>query len=247
MERNRVARAASYSAQRFRAMTGRRAEYGTIVLNSELRPPLVARMLSRWTLPYYRVGQTSLPEGKKALGEARPGIEAEQAVTVLAREVLSHEICHKFVHAHARGRSIPMAFEEVISVGCERPDLRKNRINNKYTYSFYNSWSKFLTSDHPMNERKSPFRKPSISGYDVLYIEHGSDFGNHVMEYYYRSALFGSFLEEKCKKTFPLGIILDRVDQNFDFAAWLASRREPCLGYSERSFSRDVTTYAETH
>lgn len=253
-ERRQVARVIGFSAQRFEEMVGRRPAYGIVLLDRRQRTPLIAQAFSRWTLPYFPTPSQS--DEAPALG-ALPGdlVRGRRSYRgsdpfsiAFARKTLSHEACHMFAQAHTRGRRIPMAFEEVVAVGCEIDSLRKGRERNYKNYNLYKDWDTFIVSGHPLDfsgPAARPKTKNAKVGFEVFEIPKGDMIENQISEYYSKSALLGSFLSRACPERFPVGRILDKIDRNFDFSAWLVSENDGCLGGSSESFSKRINAYAE--
>lgn len=253
-ERRQVAKTISFSAERFAKLVGKRPPYGIVILDRRHRTPLIAHAFSKWTLPYFptrsrpvETAASAAPPADRALG-GQSFRGSDPFSIAFARKTLSHEACHMFAQAHTRGRRIPMAFEEVIAVGCESASLTKGREQNFKNYNLYKDWDTFIVSGHPLDFSAStgPMKTNKVAvGFEVFEISKDDIIEDKIAEYYTKAALLGSFLSQACPRRFPIGRILDEIDGGFDFSAWLTSENDDCLGRSSGSFSERINAYAE--
>jgi hypothetical protein len=253
--RSYVAKSVAFSATRFQVMTGDPPHKGTIILDRNVSLPLIAHFFSKWQLPFYRASSASPGFGSELSGAMKSREAGDHMLTsgvegasdlMANKAVLSHEICHLLVQAHAEGRKVPMAFQEAISIGCEPRKMRSDRIKLAVRSKFFGLWSDFLTSEHPLDGalgKKYLNDLKNETGVTRLHIPVGTEIEERIFEYYSRAAMMVEFLEHRCGNGHPIGRLLAVTDKDFDIGSWMKESGGVCFGPNEVSFSRKVDNY----
>lgn len=250
IQRDKASESMRYSGERFREMTGKYPPVGTVILNHGLAAPMIPRLYSTWSLPYYpaAAARFELNDDKQKL--IADGKRASDLTGVFGdlsnRDSLSHEICHKLVQVAAEGRKIPMAFQETIAVGCEDEGLRNMRIREGVGMKVAGFWPAFIASEHPLSRLPyDPSEHQQLQNVGVVRIEisGGTRIGLDVSKYYARSAMLEKYLELGCERRHTIGLVFDVIKKYGDIRSIFRQNTEGCIGRGSEELSSKIDIY----